>query len=153
MKAVVTCTKLYALLGLIFAQVTWLYTPAALAAPPTNVNPAPEILNPYQQTSGIADSSTCAPQCIISFNAVPSGKRLVITDTSAQLGSLDSFVIEGNGGGYFIQKGYPTAVNLNTSILVYFEAGSTPTARFFVPDASQHTSLIVTFAGYLIPSK
>jgi hypothetical protein len=29
----------------------------------------------------------------------------------------------------------------------------TPTARFFVQEASQHTSLIVTFTGYLIPPK
>jgi hypothetical protein len=126
----------------------------ALAAAPTNVNPAPQIQNPYQVTASIGDSSTCSPQCIVKFPAVPKGKRLVVTNISAQLGqNLDSFVIEGNGGAFFVQKGYPTAGNLSAPVTVYFEPGSLPTARFFVPDATQHTSLIVTFAGYLVPSQ
>src|SRR5262249_20606313 len=111
------------------------------------------IQSPYQQTGSIPDSASCAPQCIAKFPIVPSGKRLVVTNVSAQMGPLADFVIEGNGVSYFIQKAYPTAEDLNTSVAVYFEAGSTPTARFFVQDASQHTSLIVTFVGYLIPSK
>jgi hypothetical protein len=50
---------------------------------------------------------------------------------SAQLGSnLESFVIEGNGGEFFVPKGYPTASNLNAPVAVYFEAGSIPTARY-----------------------
>jgi hypothetical protein len=127
-------------------------SPTALAAPPTNVNPAPQIQNPYQVTSSIPDSSTCAPQCIVKFPVVPAKKRLVVTNVSAQLGlSMDSFVIEGNGGAFFVPKGYPAAGTLAAPVTVYFEAGSTPTARFFVQDATQHTSLIVTFVGYLLP--
>jgi hypothetical protein len=107
---------------------------------------------PYQVTANVADSSTCAPQCIVKFQTVPKAKRLVITNVSAQLGqNLDSFVIEGNGGAFFVQKGYPTAGNLDAPIMVYFEAGSIPTARFFVQDATQHISLVVTFVGYIIP--
>jgi hypothetical protein len=82
------------------------------------------------------------------------GTNGVTVDASSQLGqSLSGFVIEGNGGKFFVQKGYPTADDLSAPVLVYFEPGGLPTARFFVPDASQHTSLIVTFAGYLVPSQ
>jgi hypothetical protein len=63
---------------------------AALAPPPTNVNPAPLIQNPYQVTASVADSSTCAPQCIVKFPTVPKAKRLVITNVSAQLGQRRS---------------------------------------------------------------
>src|ERR1700745_4044256 len=63
---------------------------------------------------GYWDSTACAPQCILKFPAVPSGKRLVITHVSAQLGlSNDSFVIEGNGGAFFLQKPYQTAEYLD----------------------------------------
>jgi hypothetical protein len=117
-----------------------------------NVNPATQILNPYQTQGSVSDSSTCAPQCIISFPAVPAGKRLVITNVSAQLGaSIDIFVIEGNGVAFFVPKAYPTASYLTTPVTVYFEPASIPTARFFVQDATQHTSLIVTFVGYFVP--
>jgi hypothetical protein len=89
---------------------------------------------------------------MISFPIVPAGRRLVITNASAQLGSnIDIFVIEGNGAAFFVPKAYPTASYLAQAITVYFEPGSTPTARFFVPDATQHTSLIVTFTGYYVP--
>jgi hypothetical protein len=117
-----------------------------------NVNPATQIQNPYQTQGSVSDSSTCAPQCTISFPAVPAGKRLVITNVSAQLGaSIDILVIEGNGAAFFVPKPYPTASYLATPVTVYFEPGSTPTARFFVQDATQHTSLIVTYVGYYVP--
>jgi hypothetical protein len=110
--------------------------------------------NPYQVEEGVADSTTCAPQCILHFPQVPNGKRLVITNVSGQLGpSADSFVIEGNGVAFFVPKGYPTAGVLAAPVTVYFEQGSTPTARFFVPDTTQHTSLIVIFVGYLVPAQ
>jgi hypothetical protein len=113
---------------------------------------AAQIQGPYQVTEAIGDSTACAPQCILKFSAVPSGKRLVITHVSAQLGlSNDSFVIEGNGGAFFLQKPYQTAEYLDAPVTVYFEPSSIPTARFFVQDIAQHTSLIVTFAGYFVP--
>lgn len=119
-----------------------------------NVNPAPQVLNPYQEMKSISDSSTCAPQCIITFNAVPVGKRLVITHVTSQIGTvIDAFVIEGNGNTIFIPKAYPTAGVISAPVTTYFEAGSTPTARFFAQDTTQHTSLIVTFVGYFVPLK
>jgi hypothetical protein len=107
---------------------------------------------PYQVTQAVGDSSTCAPQCVLNFPTVPVGQRLVVTNVSAQTG-LDQtgFVIEGNGATAFVPKPYPTAGTLALPVLVYFEPSSNPTARFFVPNATQHTSLIVTFAGYLVP--
>jgi hypothetical protein len=119
-----------------------------------NTNPAPQVLHPYQQEGFVSDSSTCAPQCIISFPVVPAGSRLVVTNVSAQVGaSNDSFVIEGNGVAYFVPKAYPTASDLNAPVTVYFEPGSTPTARFFIPNATEHTSLIVSFVGYYVPTQ
>jgi hypothetical protein len=116
-----------------------------------NANPAPQVLNPYQTQGAIGDAATCAPQCVISFPTVPAGKRLVITNVSAQLGtSMGGFVIEGNGVVFFVPKAYPTANTLAVPVTVYFEPGSTPTARFFVQDATQHTSLVVTVVGYFV---
>jgi hypothetical protein len=145
--------SLCAMLGALAIQILCLSSPTPLAAQPVEVNPAPQIQNPYQVTEAIGDSTTCAPQCILKFPTVPSGKRLVITNVSAQLGSsLDSFVIEGNGSEFFVQKAYPTAGNLAAPVTVYFEPSRAPTARFFVQDITQHTSLIVTFVGYLVPA-
>lgn len=119
-----------------------------------NVNPAPQVTNPYQVTQSIADSSACAPQCIVSFAAVPAASRLVVTNVSAQLGAgQDPLVIEGNGAAFFVPKAYPAATYLAAPVTVYFEPGSVPSARVFVPDATQRTSLIVTFVGYLVPAQ
>jgi hypothetical protein len=117
-----------------------------------NVNPAPQVLFPYQQQGSVSDSSACAPQCIISFPIVQAGRRLVITNVSAQLSTdISSFVIEGNGVTFFVPKPYPTAGNVAQPVTIYFEPGSTPSARFFVQDATVHASLIVTFTGYFVP--
>ncbi len=160
-------TKVCAMLGALAIQILCLPSASAQTVPVTvlngatqpvpvsgtvNVNPAPQATNPYQVTQSVADSSTCAPQCMLNFTAVPAGSRLVITNVSAQLGTgQEVFVIEGNGGAFFVPKAYPTASYLAAPVTVYFEAGSTPTARFFVPDATQRTSLIVTMVGYLVP--
>jgi hypothetical protein len=80
------------------------------------------------------------------------GRRLVVTNVSAQLGANhDSFVIEGIGVALLVQKTYPTAGNLTEAVTLYFEPGTTPIARFFVPNATEHTSLIVTLVGYNVP--
>jgi hypothetical protein len=144
-----------AMLGALAMQVLCLSLPTPSAAQQVlNVNPAPLSRHPYQVTQSIGDSATCAPQCILAFPTVPNGKRLVITNVSSQIGtSIASFVIEGNGGEFFVPKPYATAGVLAVPVMVYFEPGSTPTARFFVQDATQHTSLIVTFVGFLIPSQ
>lgn len=160
-------TKVCAMLGALALQTFYLPSASAQSSPVTvvneatapvpvsgtvNVNPAPQIANPYQATQSVGDSSTCAPQCVLNFTAVPGGRRLVVTNVSAQLGTnQDSLVMEGNGGSFFVPKAYPTASYLAVPVTVYFEAGSTPTARFFVPDATQKTSLIVTLVGYFVP--
>jgi hypothetical protein len=116
--------KKYAVLGALSAQALVLLPSSAFAqahvtvengptmpVPVTgtlNVNPATQVLYPYQQEGSVSDSSTCAPQCMISFPIVPAGRRLVITNASAQLGSnIDIFVIEGNGAAFFVPKGLP----------------------------------------------
>lgn len=136
-----------------FAILTALTTQTLSLSPATAMAQQLPWQNPYQAEASIADSATCAPQCVLQFPQVSNGKRLVLTNVSAQLGSsLDGFVIEGNGVAFFVPKGYPTASVLAAPVAVYFEHGSIPTARFFVPDTTQHTSLIVTFVGYLAPN-
>jgi hypothetical protein len=124
---------------------------------PFNVHGAVNIgVTPYQVEQTIADSVTCAPQCILRFTEVPQGQRLVITHISAQLNPAISVVIlEGGNGTLFVTKPYRAANNLNAQITFYYEAGQTPSARMYVPDMSDdtvgHSSLIVTLIGHLIP--
>ena len=114
---------------------------------------AAQTLDPYQATASIADSTTCpSAQCILSFPAVPLGKRLVVTSVSAQLGpASNQLVLEGDGVTYFVPKSHPDLGYLAAPVTVYYSAASTPTARIFAPDTTQHTSLIVTLVGHLVP--
>ena len=109
-------------------------------------------VDPYQAMASIADSTTCpGGQCILSFPTVPAGKRLVITTVSAQLGPVaNQLVLEGNGVSFFVPKSDLNIGYLASQVTVYFDAGTTPTARIFVGAATQHTSLIVTLVGHLV---
>jgi hypothetical protein len=106
---------------------------------------------PYQATAVVADSAACpGSQCQFAFPTVPVGKRLLITSVSAQLGQThDTIVLEGNGVSYFVTKTHPDLSNVTAPVSLYYEAGSTPTARVFAPDTTQHTSLIITLVGEL----
>jgi hypothetical protein len=116
-------------------------------------SPGPQALNPYQHQGSISDSTTCpSQQCIISFPTVPAGHRLVITNVSAQLGpQSNQLVLEGSGSAFFVPKSDPNIGYLAVPVTVYYEAGSTRTARIFAQNTAQHTSLIVTLVGYLVP--
>ena len=109
--------------------------------------------DPYQATAVIGDSATCPDsQCRFTFPTIPAGKRLLITSVSAQLGQThDTIVLEGNGITYFVTKTHPDLGNVTAPVSLYYEAGSTPTARVFSPDKTQHTSLIITIVGELQP--
>ena len=110
-------------------------------------------LDPYQAMASVADSTTCpGAQCILSFPKVPAHKRLVITSVSAQLGpASDQLVLEGNGVSFFVPKPDPNIGYLAAQVTLYYDAGTTPTARIFAPSTTEHTSLIVTLVGYLVP--
>ena len=112
-------------------------------------------LDPYQAMASVADSTTCpGGQCMLNFPTVPAGKRLVITCVSAQLGpDANQAVLEGNGVSFFVPKADRSLSFLASEVRVYFDAGTTPTARIFVGNSTQHTSLIVTLVGYLVPSE
>jgi hypothetical protein len=109
-------------------------------------------LNPYQAEAAIPDSTTCpGGQCVLSFPTVPAGKRLVIESVSAQLGPVaDALVLEGSGVAYFVPKSNPNIGVLASQVTVYYDTGTTPTARIFVGNSTQHTSLIVTLVGRLL---
>jgi hypothetical protein len=110
-------------------------------------------LDPYQAMASIPDSTTCpGGQCILSFPAVPKRKRLVITCVSAQLGpASNQLVLEGNGVSFFVPKSDVNIGYLVSQVTLYFDAGTTPTARIFAGGSTQHTSLIVTLVGYFVP--
>jgi hypothetical protein len=112
-------------------------------------------LEPYQAMASIPDSTTCpGGQCILNFPAVPADKRLVITNVSAQLGpAANQLVLESNGVSFFVPKSDPSLSYLAAAVTVYFDPGSTPSARIFTAGSTQHTSLIVTLVGYLLPSE
>jgi len=112
-------------------------------------------VDPYQAMASIPDSTTCpAGQCILNFPTVPAGKRLVITNVSAQLGpAANELVLEGNGVSFFVPKSDMNIGYLASQVTVYFNAGTTPTARIFVGNSPHHTSLIVTLVGYLVPTE
>ena len=107
-------------------------------------------VEPYQARAVVGDSATCpGGQCQFTFPTVAAGKRLLITSVSAQLGRThDTIVLEGNGVSY-LTKTHPDLGNVTAPVSLYYEAGSTPTARVFAPDATQHTSLIITLVGEL----
>ena len=90
-------------------------------------------VEPYQATAVVGDSATCAGgQCQFTFPTVPAGKRLLITSVSAQLGQThDTIVLEGNGVSYFVTKTHPDLGNVTAPVSLYYEPGSTPTARVF----------------------
>ena len=85
-----------------------------------------QTLEPYQATASIGDSTTCpSAQCILSFPAVPGGKRLVITSVSAQLGpASNQLVLEGDGVTYFVPKSHPDLGYLAAPVTVYYDAGT-----------------------------
>ncbi len=58
-------------------------------------------------------------------------------------------MFEGNGVSYFVTKFDPGLGYLTTPVTLFYEAGSTPTARVFAPNTSQHASLIITIVGTL----
>ena len=140
----------------------FLLSAQVMAAPPpvtVNVNnaatnPVPVAIQqiPYQEERSVADSSTCAPQCILTYSDVPKNMRLVLTHVSGQIGSdVATIVLEGNDEAFFVAKSYAEADFVNSAITFYYDSGLTPTARMFIQDASQHNSLIVTLVGYYVP--
>jgi hypothetical protein len=110
-------------------------------------------VEPYQATAAVGDSATCVGgQCEFTFTPVPSGRRLRLSSVSAQLGrAQSSLVLEGNGVSYFVTKVHPDLDYLTAPVSLFYEPDSTPTARVFAPDTTQHTSLIITLVGELLP--
>ena len=111
-----------------------------------------QTLVPYQKTASINSATCSGNQCVLSFPTVPTGKRLVLTSVSAQLGPLGTFVLDGGTATYFVTKADPGLGYVNAQITFYYEPGSTTTARMFAPPGTPNTSLIVTLVGYLTPA-
>ena len=79
---------------------------------------------------------------------------MVLTNVSAFVGAdQEAVVIEGNGVSFFVPKPYPASHVLAAPVTVYFNAGHTPTVSIHIQDSSQHTPLIVTLVGYVVPDR
>ncbi len=121
---------------------------ATLAAPAAAI----ETVAAWQHT-GALNTPCAGSQCIITFPVVPAGQRLVVTEVMAQLGpATDTIVLEGGSATGFIPKNNPGTGYVAQPITLYYEAGSAPRARMFVPNATATTSLIVTLVGHLVPA-
>jgi hypothetical protein len=107
-------------------------------------------VRPYQHQASIGDSSTCAPQCRLTFPAVPAGQRLVITYVSAQLDATSSPVLEGADETLFLIRTGP-GTNISLPVTFYFEPGDVPVIRIFQQNSAAHTSLIGLLVGHLVP--
>jgi len=108
---------------------------------------------PYQHQGGINTPQCAGNQCIITFPAVPAGKRLVLASVSAQVGiSLSGLVLEGSGVTYFVPKANPSNGMIAQPITLFYSAGQQPTARVFAPPGTPSTSIIVTLVGQLVPA-
>ena len=137
-------------------------------SPTVNVASNSSDRQPYQKTIFFNQSpSTCTQfVCTVSFDAVPAGKRLVITYASAQWGltsggnfATASVGVNGNGLGQ-PQVLLPAAVLSGFSSWVaagpltfYAEAGDVPTmqlaGQFVQPVSNTAEAAIV---GYLVPA-
>ncbi|WP_027159940.1 hypothetical protein [Methylobacter luteus] len=108
-------------------------------------------VNPYQNQASISDSSTCAPQCRLTFPAVPANQRLVVTYVSAQLDATSSAVLEGGAETLFLIKTGTTGTNISLPVTFYYEPGDTPVIRVFQQNSTARTSLIGLLVGHLVP--
>jgi len=108
-------------------------------------------VNPYQHQASITDSSTCAPQCRLSFPAVPAGQRLVLTYVSAQLDATSFALLEGAPETLFLIKTGTTETNISQPVTFYYEAGETPVMRIFQTNSTTRATLIGVLVGHLVP--
>jgi hypothetical protein len=50
---------------------------------------------------------------------------------------------------YFVTKTHPDLGHVTAPVSLYYDDGSTPTARVSAPDPTRHVSLIITLVGEL----
>jgi hypothetical protein len=139
------------------------------SCPPGNPDVDQKDRNPYQQTVLFNQtSSTCTNfVCTVSFKAVPTGYRLVVTNASAlyKLGNGNaggtlpnvSLAINGNFFGTLLMLPAPAPIGFNlyvasSPVTFYVEPGDAPTlllsGQFVTTDGSNTAQ--ATIVGYLV---
>jgi len=120
---------------------------------------------PYQQMVGFS-AYTCDPaHCIISFNAVPAGKRLVVEHVTMLVGINDgrprllafgdnAVITRDNiaivGGGFTEVPGSHPFFSMDRAVKVYYETGAIPKLKFFFLGSLGDSLYNASLHGYLI---
>lgn len=123
---------------------------------------------PYQQMVSFSEGApdTCNPLlCVISFNAVPAGKRLVVEHVTMLayirdgqphfLAFGDTTVTNANNiaivGGGFTDTGHSSRYfSLDRAVKVYYEAGAIPKLKLLYSGVLGSTRSNASLHGYLI---
>jgi hypothetical protein len=108
-------------------------------------------------------TSGCIGTCVVSFSAVPAGKRLIVQ----QVSTLATFGVAGSGapaeielrGGSVFQFlpittspanfGSQTQFIAHAGVLGAYDAGETPSVDAFTPNGNSY-SLLANISGYMI---
>jgi hypothetical protein len=112
--------------------------------------------NPYIQ-SGFLSCAAGTGLCDLFFPAVPSGKRLVIEQVSANINTSatpNATFLVVSGGTYFTLAPSGSAAStffaVNARVLAFYESGQTPVYRVAMPSSSPGVAIGATVAGYLV---
>ncbi|HLK17477.1 MAG TPA: hypothetical protein VKT81_00935 [Bryobacteraceae bacterium] len=101
------------------------------------------------------ETVTCETgNCVLTFPAVPSGQRLVVTSVSAESFAISGRVLELRGHGTVIQylpitSFFNNVGSSNLHNLSYFDAGESPSILCFDCNPNP-TNLSATLSGYFI---
>ena len=109
---------------------------------------------PYTQNA-FANCGTVG-LCDITFPAVPAGRRLVITNVSANIGSIvgvnGAFLL--SGSNYFSLPTHTGASNsviaVNESVLQFYDAGTTPVFRVAFASIDANNVAYALISGHLV---
>ena len=110
-------------------------------------------LVPYEYMQNIQASACGGNQCILTFPAVPAGKRLVVTSVSAQVPYNMSAMVLQNGAALYFVPNPSTSGYISAQIALYYDPGVKPQARVPLPSGTSPTaSITVTLVGNLVPA-
>ncbi len=143
----------------------WLLAAAALGATAALAQPKPALVqdrddpgrNPYQQMAIALPADCNTLGCAVAFQAVPAGRRLVITPIAviANAASEDlAFVTLSHNGGNPVNLTWPVSrvsvpagFFLNVPVTHFVDAGASPTIGVKLTDA---TELIGSVVGHYV---
>jgi hypothetical protein len=135
----------------------------------TSANPVPnqDVDNPAQNFyQSVNSTSGCSGTCVVTFAAVPAGKRLIIQQVSSLVtigvsaGTPPADVeLRGQGGSNVFQfipivpapanYGAQTQFTAHAGVLASYDSGQIPTVDAFIP-SGQTYELLASISGYMV---